>query len=233
METIQKNDFIELEFTGTSGNEIFDTTNQEDAKKIGLEIEGKPLIISVGHGMVLKAFDEYLEGKELNKKYSLHLESEKAFGKRQSSLVKLIPMKVFLEKQIRPVPGLSLQIDNYIVKILAVSGGRVTVDFNNPLAGKDVDYTFTIKRKINDSKEKINAFQDFFFRQRFEFELTNNQVILKKSELKPLVEMLGKKFKEITGFELKVDESKSSDKKLESSEKVEEHVHGPGCNHEH
>jgi FKBP-type peptidyl-prolyl cis-trans isomerase 2 len=227
METIQKNDFVEIEFTGKSGNEIFDTTNKEDAKKIGIEIQDKPLIISVGNGMLLKAFDEYLEGKELNKKYSIHLEPEKAFGKRQSSMIKLIPMKVFLEKQIRPMPGMSLQIDNYVVKILAVSGGRVTVDFNNPLAGKEIDYDFIIKRKITDDSEKVNALQDFFFRQRFEFSIEGKKVIFKEEKIKPFVEIFKQKFKEITGLDFEVLQKEVSNKEAAPKEVAQKAQENP------
>src|SRR3989344_7065524 len=170
---IQKNDFIEIEFTGKANNEIFDTTYKEEAKKIGIEADVKPIIVSIGNEMLLKGLDENLEGKEIEKQYSIKIAPEKAFGSRNPSLIKTIPMKVFREKNMNPVPGLTLQMDNYLAKVLSVSGGRVIVDFNNPLAGKEIQYDFKILRKVEDSKEKINALQDFFFRQRFDFNMDN------------------------------------------------------------
>ena len=67
MTTVKKNDFVELEFTGKANNEVFDTTDKEEAKKTGLEVDVKPVIISIGNHMLLKSFDEFLEGKEVNK----------------------------------------------------------------------------------------------------------------------------------------------------------------------
>lgn len=227
-ETIQKNDFIEIEFTGKANNEIFDTTNPEEAKKIGLEADVKPIIISVGNEMLLKGFDESLEGKEISKKYTINLSPDKAFGKRDPKMIRTMPIKIFHEKQMNPYPGLSVQMDNYIAKILSVSGGRVSVDFNNPLAGKDITYEFTVKRKIDEDKEKINALQDFFFRQRFEFEikeikedekLKTKKVIFKKPEIKPFIEVFKEKFKTITGFDFEVEE-----KEEKPAVKVEELV---------
>jgi len=57
---ITKNDFIEIEFTGKANGKIFDTTNKEEAKEMGLQADVKPMIISVGNDMILKGLDETL-----------------------------------------------------------------------------------------------------------------------------------------------------------------------------
>jgi FKBP-type peptidyl-prolyl cis-trans isomerase SlyD len=207
MATVKKNDFVEIEFTGKANNEIFDTTNKEEAKTLGIEADVKPMVVSVGNQMLLKGFDDYLEGKEVNKKYALHLDSENAFGKRNPQLMRTIPIKVFHEKQTNPVPGMTFQLDDHIAKILSVSGGRVIADFNNPLAGKDLDYEFTIKRLLDDDSEKVNALQDFFFKTRLEFEIKDKKVIFKKSEIKPFLDVFRQKFKDMTGLDFEVEAS--------------------------
>jgi FKBP-type peptidyl-prolyl cis-trans isomerase 2 len=210
---IKKNDFIEVEFTGSANGEIFDTTKPEQAKKIGIQANVKPVIVSVGNEMLLKGLDELLEGKEIGKSYKIKLEPEKAFGKRNPKLIKTIPMKVFKEKNMAPQPGMVFQMDNYMVRVLSVSGGRVTADFNNPLAGKEVNYDFKILRKIDDNTEKINSLQDFFFRQRFEFKLDEKtkKVIFKEQKIKPIIEMFKQKFKDITGFKFEVSKEKKKE----------------------
>jgi len=111
-------------------------------------------------------------------------------------------------------------MDNHMVKILSVSGGRVIGDFNNPLAGKEVDYNFKINKIITDNKEKVNAIQDFFFRQRFEFDLDEKtkKVIFKKPEIKPLVDMMREKLEKISGlkFEVAEEEEKKDEKNIET-----------------
>lgn len=227
MTALKKNDFIEIEFTGKANNEIFDTTNKEEAKTLGIEADVKPLVVSIGNQMLLKGLDDYLEGKEINKKYTLHLTSEKAFGKRNPQLIRTIPIRVFHEKQTNPVPGMTFQFDNNIAKILSVSGGRVIADFNNPLAGKDLDYEFTVKRLVEDNSEKVNSLQDFFFKTRLEFEIKDKKVIFKKPEIKPFLDVFKQKFKDMTGLDFEVEEKpkevkeKAKDKKEERSEEVE------------
>ena len=207
---IQKNDFIEIEFTGKSNDQIFDTTNKEDAKQMGLDANVKPVIIAVGHKMLVEGFDDELPGKEIGKKYTIKItDPQKGFGKRNPALIKTVPLRVFREQNMNPMPGMTVQLDNNIAKILSVSGGRISVDFNNPLAGKEIDYEFTVKRKVDDKKEKVDALQDFFFRQKFEFEIKDNKVIFKEAKIKPIVEMMAPKLKEISGYDFEVSEGKN------------------------
>jgi FKBP-type peptidyl-prolyl cis-trans isomerase SlyD len=218
---IQKNDFIELEFTGIANGEIFDTTNTEEASKINPNANVKPAIISVGNQMLLKGFDDSLIGKEIGKEYLVHLKPEEAFGKRDSSLIKTVSIKIFREKNMNPVPGMTVQLDQYLAKILSVSGGRVIVDFNNYLAGKEVDYNFKILRKVDDNKEKVDSIQEFFFRKKFDYELKDNSVIFNEPRIKPLVDIFKDKFKEITGLDFVVEEKKEKKEETNNIEKNE------------
>lgn len=210
-EITNKNDFIEIEFIGKSNNQIFDTTNPKEARELGIKNpeEIKPMIVSIGNQMILKGLDDELAGKEIEKKYSIHLSPEKAFGKRNPQIIRTYSLSSFIKNNIHPHPGMSLQLDNHVVRVLSVTGGRVTVDFNNPLAGKEVDYDFIIKRKIKDDKEKINALQDFFFRQRFEFTIKGKKVIFKNNLIKAILPVLDKKFEEMTGFTFSIEEKKN------------------------
>ncbi len=203
---VRKNDFVEIEFTGSADGKIFDTNIKKEAEKINLKIEEVPLIVCIGQGMLVKGFDNALEGKELDKEYKIKLSPEEAFGARNKELIKIIPLKVFREKNIAPAAGLVLNFDGFLARIITVSGGRVITDFNNPLAGKETEYTFKIKRKITDEKEKINALQDFFFKKRFEFEIKDKKVVFRDKNIKPLIEMFKDKFKEILNLGVETEE---------------------------
>ncbi len=215
MVKINNNDFIEIDYTGKSDGKIFDTTNPNDAKELGIpEPEKvKPLIISVGNDMLLKGLDEDIKNKEVGKSYSLTLTPEKAFGKRNPKLLKIYSINNFRKQNINPYPGMALQLDNTVAKVLSVSGGRVIMDFNNPMAGKEVEYNYKILKKITDDKEKINALQDFFFKQRFDFELKDKKVIFNEQNLMPFLQMMAPKFKEITGLTFEIFTKKETSKK--------------------
>ncbi len=230
MTKINKNDFIEIDFTGKIKNtdEVFDTTVKADAEKLNPDIKDvKPLIITVGNKMLPEGFDTDLEGKEEGKKYSIDIKPEKAFGKRNSQMVRMIPSKFFHEQKINPQRGMQLNIDGQVTRVLSVSGGRILVDFNNPLAGKEVTYEYTIKRKVTGLDEKINALQEFFFRKKFEFKTDKEKKTItffieeKEKQFEKFVEMMGKPFDEILGMKVKA-EIKKETKKEKSEDKEEE-----------
>jgi len=196
---IRKKDFIELDFTGKikESGQIFDTTRKDDADKIGLE-KVKPLKICVGEGMLVKGFDESLEGKEAGKNYSVELEPKKAFGARDLKLVKIIPISIFLEKQINPYPGLILNMDGIIARVSSVSGGRVITDFNNPLSGKSIIYEFKINKLIEDKSEKLNALAEFFLNDA-EAKIENDKAVIISNAKSKVFEQ---KVKEILNLEI-------------------------------
>lgn len=206
---IKKNDFVELEFVGkiTDSGEVFDTNIESVAKDAGLDTKNiKPFIMSVGHDMLPKGFDEDLIGKEVGENYSVKINPDKAFGKRNPKLVRMIPTKMFHEQRINPERGMQLSLDGQIVKILSSDRGRTLVDFNNPLAGKKITYEYKINRLVDDDKEKINAVQDFLFRKTFDFDLNGKNAKLKiEKEMEPLVKMIAHKFEEISGFKIEAE----------------------------
>lgn len=158
---IKKKDFIELEYTGRlkENNLIFDTTDEKVAKENNIFSKEKtyhPIVICVGEGHILNGIDKNIEGKEFGK-YKIDLSAEDAFGKKDPKLMQLIQTNKFLQQGIRPVPGLQINMDGIIGTVRSVSGGRTIMDFNHPLAGKDIIYEVKINKFITDAKEKITA----------------------------------------------------------------------------
>src|SRR3989344_4999262 len=115
---IKKGDFVEIEFVARLKDEklVFDTTSADVAKKEGVFSENMtyaPVIVCVGEQMVLKGLDEALEGKNIGS-FSAELSPEKAFGKKDSKLLQLIPRQKFIEQKINPVVGLQVNIDEVV-----------------------------------------------------------------------------------------------------------------------
>jgi FKBP-type peptidyl-prolyl cis-trans isomerase 2 len=216
---LKKKDFIEIEFTGkVKDGEIFDSNIKEDLKDTNLKTEPKPFIFCLGEGMFVKGGDDFLIGKDIGG-YEIELQPEKAFGNRDSKLIQMIPMKVFIQQKINPIPGAIFNFDGRIAKILTVSGGRVMVDFNNPLAGKIVIYNIKVLRKVENINEKTKALIEFLFRKDLKFEINNKKLIIEVE--KPLAQFVGAfkdKFKEILGLELEIKEvEEKKEKKIDAS----------------
>ncbi len=211
---LQKKDFIEVEFTGkVKDGEVFDSNIKKELEKMNSNIPAKPFVFCLGENMFLKGIEEFLIGKDIGK-HKIELIPEKAFGNRNRNLIQLVPMKVFMEQQTQPVSGMMFNFDGRPAKILSVSGGRVMADFNNPLAGKDLVYDLTVKRKVTDINEKTKAMIDFFFRQEIKFTIKDKILTLEvDKQLADYTKMFKEKFKEMLGFELQIKEIDNPPKK--------------------
>lgn len=152
--------FIELEYTGKikDGN-VFDTTNEKVATENGIlnpSTKYGPITICLGEGHMIKGLDEELiDKKEGN--YTIEVECEKAFGKRDGKLIQLIPTQKLKQNNIKPYPGLQLNVDGTIATVKTVSSGRCMVDFNHPLSGRDLVYDIKILRDVTDKVEQAKA----------------------------------------------------------------------------
>ncbi|MBW2972086.1 peptidylprolyl isomerase [Candidatus Woesearchaeota archaeon] len=170
-EKVNKGDFVEFNYTGIlkDGDVVFDTTIEETAKKEDLfdpKMTYGPVSLCVGQGQILPGLDASLEGLEIGKETELLLPPEKAFGRKDGKLMKLVPTSAFKKQNINPVVGLQINIDGTIGTIRTVTGGRTVVDFNHPFAGKEVIYKVTILRKLTDDKEKIMALVELALNQK-------------------------------------------------------------------
>ena len=201
----KKNDFVEIDFVAkTVQGEVFDSTIKSELEKIGSKMEAKPFIFSFGNGMFLKSVEDFLMGKSIGK-YKITLQPEDAFGNRDASLIRLIPESIFREHKVRPVAGHVFNFDGKLAKILSVNGGRVRVDFNNPLAGKVVVYEVEIKRVVEDLNEKVRALNEFFLRKDFNFEIKGKKLILEApKEMEKFISLFKEKYKEILDLDLEI-----------------------------
>ncbi|MBI4154655.1 FKBP-type peptidyl-prolyl cis-trans isomerase [Candidatus Woesearchaeota archaeon] len=182
MVKIKKGDFLELDYIGKLTNgQVFDLTNRDDAEKFNLldkNAEYKPRIICIGENEILKPIDDFLIGKDTGKSYTLEIKKENTKWKRDSSLIKVINSNALKQQNIKPYPGMSLVIDNLIARVVSVSGGRLVVDFNHPLADKDVVYELRPLKIVDDVNEKLKAvmFSHFSYHENIEFK--NGKVTL-------------------------------------------------------
>ncbi len=206
--TIKEKDFIEIEFSGrVKGGDTFDSTKKQDAKTLGIKEESlKPLILSVGNEMVVDGLDKDFIGKEVGKDYSIEIQPENAFGKRDPTLIQMVPLANFKEQDVFPQKGMQFSFDGRLAKVVSVSGGRILVDFNNALAGRVIIYDYKILRKVEDKKEQIDALQEFFFRRKFDSKIEGNIAKIKiEKKVAPLFELMKKKFEDIISLKVELE----------------------------
>ena len=180
--SISKGDIVWIDYEGWVLNPngtrtLFDTTRAEAAKKAERFDEKKvyaefPII--VGHGRILPGLDEAFIGAEIGKETTIRIPPGKGAGERDPKLVELHPLREFLKQEIHPDVGMEVSLGGRKGTITQVTGGRVRIDYNNPLAGKTIEYTFRVARKAETTEEKLRAIleMDYGLADQFKISLT-------------------------------------------------------------
>jgi FKBP-type peptidyl-prolyl cis-trans isomerase 2 len=159
---VKEGDFIRLEYTGKvqeTGN-VFDTTDENVAEEAGIKLDNKSygaIPIVVGGGHVLKGLDEAIIGMGEGEEKTVEITPEEGFGLRDPKLLQLIPMGEFKKQGMKPEVGMAITSDGTTGIIRSVSGGRVRVDFNHELAGKNLEYNIKVIKEIEDDVDKVKS----------------------------------------------------------------------------
>ena len=155
---IKEGDFIRLSYTGRVGDNVFDTTYEEEAKNAGIHNENAvygPVTICIGQKHVILGLDEELVGKKVGAEGTVTVAPEKAFGERDPKRIQSFPKNQFKEK---PVRGMQVRLgeqgEGTVVDII---GAKVIVDFNAPLAGQTLTYTYKIEETVTESSDKLKG----------------------------------------------------------------------------
>lgn len=177
---IDDKDFVKLNYTGKvkETGDVFDTTYEDVAEEAGIKNENKdyhPMILAVGSTQLLSKLHDEIKKMDVGEKQTVEIPCEEAFGKRDPSLIQLIPMKEFKKQNIKPFVGMPLSLDGQHGIVRTVDGGRVRVDFNHELAGKDIIYEIEIVDTIDDNVEKIKGLIEVYY--------GNPKIDLEKTEI--------------------------------------------------
>ena len=166
---MEEGDFIHIDYVGriSESNEIFDLTKENIAKENGIynpNFKYGPVPVILGAHHIVKGLEDELVKMKIGQKKKITVRPEDALGKRNPELSRLIPLSEFKKRDIDPFPGMPIVQNGMRGRILSVSGGRVRVDFNHPLAGKTLEYDVKIEKKITGVKEKVMAILELFIK---------------------------------------------------------------------
>ena len=243
---IKKHDFIEIEYTGIlkADQVAFDTTSEAEAKKHHIHRPSTtygPLTVCVGEHFLLKGLDDFLVGKEVGKQYTIDLTPEQGFGKKDAKLVQMIPMSKFNQSKLNPFPGLQINVDGSVGTVKTVGSGRVMIDFNHPLSGKDLTYTFTIKGIVSDDAKKVTAYLKHMGLDNLDITTKDGivNVALHMDVPAEISEQFSKRIKEVipslkeVTFSVKKGTEKQANQGQAHSHEGHDHSHDHGHEHGH
>lgn len=163
---MEEGDLILIDYVGkTSDGEIFDLSNEERAREEGVyneRVNYESIPVLIGSNYVIEGLEEALKDMEVgDSEENLEIPSEKAYGKRDSDNIQTYPEKEFNKQDVNIRVGDQIMVGNRKGKVLSKGSGRVRVDFNHPLSGKDLTYEVEVLEKVEDDEEKAQRIFDY------------------------------------------------------------------------
>ncbi len=159
-------DIVKVHYTAYQDNEAFETTKEDVAVKEGIfdeKREYKPIIAIIGERNFFEKVDEALKNMQVGEKKRITLSPKDAFGERNEELIRVVSLREFKKRNIAPFPGLVVELNGLRGRVQSVSGGRVRVDFNHPLAGKTIEFELEVVEKVEGKENKAKALIEKFF----------------------------------------------------------------------
>jgi len=167
---------------------MYDTTDAEAAKEAGIfneKTKYEPMVYLFGSKTLFPDLEEAIEAAEIGKEVTVTIPCEKAAGMRNPKLIELHPIKEFYKQEIMPYPGMTVTLGNRTGTIISAAAGRVKVDFNNPLAGHDLKYIFTVIEEIADNNAKAMGILELNIgtSEGFEVAVEDDKVVVTEAEI--------------------------------------------------
>lgn len=159
---LNKGDFVTIEYTvriKETGN-IVDTSNEEVAKKENIYDPDKlygPTLLILGRGWINELVEEEILKSNVGEEKTVEVPPEKAFGPRDPEKIRVFSLRDFEKRGYKVNVGDIVEVNGQRGVVKNISGGRVVVDFNHPLAGKTLVYTVKVVRKLENMNEKLLA----------------------------------------------------------------------------
>jgi peptidylprolyl isomerase len=143
--------------------EGIESTVEEEAKKLKIHDDSRkydPRLVAVGEAWLITGLDAEVAKMSVGEKKEIELPPEKAFGVRDPTQVRMVPLRKFGEREHEIAVGDSVDIDNRAGIVRFIGSGRAQVDFNHRLAGKSIVYDIEVLTKVEGDEDKVRALID-------------------------------------------------------------------------
>jgi len=118
----------------------------ETGEEVDTTRRGKPASFVMGDGNLLPGFEEALMGLKAGDDLQIELEPAAAFGERNPDSVQILETRAFGDIALEPglIVSFASPEGELPGVVLELTGDRVKVDFNHPLAGRRITFDVSI-----------------------------------------------------------------------------------------
>jgi peptidylprolyl isomerase len=144
---------VKIDYTGTlaDGSE-FDTSKG-----------GDPLEFMIGGGQMIPKFEENLIGLRKGDKKTFTIAAAEAYGNRDEALMIEVPL-ASIPAELKLEVGMKLGTttptgEQMIVTVAELRKDVAVIDYNNPLAGKDLTFAIEVADVRKPTKDELSALE--------------------------------------------------------------------------
>ena len=135
MSKVEAGNNVSVHYVGTfTDGEKFDSSRDR----------GETLSFEVGSGQMIAGFDAAVVGMSVGETKTVTIEPKDAYGERNKNAIQEVPRENFPEgfalKEGATVSGRDQDDRPMIAKIISFNDESVNLDFNHPLAGKQLNF---------------------------------------------------------------------------------------------
>ena len=154
---------VDYELYNNESGDLIETTREDVAKEHEMHQEGRsysPMVCVVGGGNLIPGFEAALADAKANKEIEVVIEAAEAYGEKDPEQIETIS----IDKLIRAVKdpnslyiGAPVNIGNRQGYLSYLAAGRARVDYNHPMAGKTLKYSFKVVKVVEGKEEQVLA----------------------------------------------------------------------------
>lgn len=154
---------VDYELYNSESGDLIETTREDVAKEHEAHQEGRsytPMVCVVGGGNLIPGFEAALAEAKANKEIEVVIEPAEAYGEKDPEQIETIS----IDKLIRAVKdpnslyiGAPVNIGNRQGYLSYLAAGRARIDYNHPMAGKTLKYSFKVVKVVEGKEEQVMA----------------------------------------------------------------------------
>jgi FKBP-type peptidyl-prolyl cis-trans isomerase 2 len=149
-------------YDGASGD-LIETTRAATAKEHEVHQEGReysPMVCVVGGGNLIPGFETALLEAKADTDIDITIPAEEAYGEKDPAQMETISRDKLLRSVRDPNQlyiGAPVNIGGRQGYLSYVAAGRCRIDYNHPMAGKDLRYSFRIVKVVEGREATVEA----------------------------------------------------------------------------
>ena len=154
---------VDYELYNNETGDLIETTREAVAKEHDAHQESRtyePMVCIVGGGQLIPGFEEALAGAKKGKETEVVIAPADAYGEKDAEQVETIS----IDKLIRAVQdpnalyiGAPVTINGRQGQLSYLAAGRARIDYNHPMAGKSLKYSFNVVDVVEGKEDQVTA----------------------------------------------------------------------------